>query len=457
MTHHLTPDQSNGPAPLPARMTGAAGGSEPRGEIAGGGWRIALLVAATVGFGLYAGQGWILILGAITLMIFLHELGHYLTAKWSGMKVTEFFLFFGPKLWSFRRGETEYGIKLIPVGAYVRIIGMNNLDTCAPEDEPRTFRQQSFPKRLLVVCAGSLMHFLQAFVLFLVAFSWLGVPAYTDEAHRLGGSVQDTRWVIDAVSPDSAADAAGLRPGDRVIRIGGNTVRSFEDVGPLIADHIGDTLPLVVQRGGASLDLSATIGRAPDDPKRALLGITRKLPTLPPVTGSPVRSAVVAGEMTASTIKSTIVGLAGFFTGGLGDFASNVVEGGRTSAPAADGGASSGSADRPADQRDEHRLVSIYGVARIGASLSQDGMSPFLLLLAFVNVSIGVLNLIPLLPLDGGHAVVAIYERARSIRGKRHMADVSRLLPLTYAVFMLLVLLGISSIYLDIVDPIRLG
>lgn len=457
MTDRMTPDQSNGPAPLPARMTGAAGGSEPRGEIAGGRWRIAILVGVTIAFGLYAGRGWLLILGAITFMIFLHELGHYLTAKWSGMKVTEFFLFFGPKLWSFRRGETEYGIRLIPVGAYVRIIGMNNLDACPPEDEPRTFRQQSFPKRLLVVSAGSLMHFLQAFVLFLVAFAWLGVPAYTAEAERLGGSVQDTQWVINEVSPDSAADAAGLRPGDRIVRIDGNAVRSFEEVGPLIADHIGETLPLMVQRGDATVDLSATIGRAPDDPTRALLGITRKLPTFPPVTGGPVRSVVVAGEMTASTIKNTVVALGGFFTGGMGDFASSVVAGGQKEAPSAGGGTSGSGGAPEADQGDEHRLVSIYGVARIGASLSEDGMTPFLLLLAFVNVSIGVLNLIPLLPLDGGHAVVAIYERARSVRGKRHMADVSRLLPLTYAVFMLLVLLGISSIYLDIVDPIRLG
>ncbi|HUS62383.1 MAG TPA: site-2 protease family protein, partial [Acidimicrobiales bacterium] len=193
--------------------------SEPRGEIAGGGWRIALLVGLTVAFGLYAGKGWLLIIGAITVMIFLHELGHYLTAKWSGMKVTEFFLFFGPKLWSFRRGETEYGIKLIPVGAYVRIIGMNNIDPCAPEDEARTFRQQSFPKRLLVVSAGSLMHFLQAFVLFVVAFSWLGVPAYTEEAQRLGGTIDDTSWVIESVTANSAAKAAGLRSGDRIIGI----------------------------------------------------------------------------------------------------------------------------------------------------------------------------------------------------------------------------------------------
>jgi membrane-associated protease RseP (regulator of RpoE activity) len=96
-------------------------------------------------------------------------------------------------------------------------------------------------------------------------------------------------------------------------------------------------------------------------------------------------------------------------------------------------------------------------VARIGADLSEDGMAGFLLLLAFVNISIGVLNMLPLLPLDGGHAAVATYERIRSIGGRRHMADVSRLLPLTYAVFMILVFVGASAIYLDIVDPIGVG
>ena len=430
--------------------------SDPRGEIAGGSWRIALLVAVTVAFGLYAGKGWLLIIGAITVMIFLHELGHYATAKWSGMKVTEFFLFFGPKLWSFRRGETEYGLKLIPVGAYVRIIGMNNIDECPPEDEHRTFRQQSFPKRLLVISAGSMMHFLQAIVLFAIAFAWLGVPAYTDEAERLGATVDESAWVVDETTPRSAAAKAGIRPGDRVVDIDGDPVREFQDIGPLISGRIGDTVPVEVLRGDRTIELEATIGRAPDDPDRALLGITRELPDLPPVTGSLFRSGVVAVEYTASTIKNTVVSLAGFFTGGLGDFASTVVEGGNERGPAVTG-SGGGAGGRAVEEGDENRLVSIYGVARIGASLSEDGMSPFLLLLAFVNVSIGVLNLIPLLPLDGGHAAVAIYERFRSIGGRRHMADVSRLLPLTYAVFMFLVLLGVSSIYLDIVDPIGLG
>lgn len=462
MTDSRTPesDDRTAPAapPVAARMTGAAGGSEPRGEIAGGGWRLALLVAATVAFGLYAGKGWILIITAITVMIFLHELGHYLTAKWSGMKVTEFFLFFGPKLWSFRRGETEYGIKLIPVGAYVRIIGMNNIDECPPEDEPRTFRQQSYPKRLLVVSAGSLMHFLQAFVLFVIVFSWLGVPAYTEEAERLGAQVDETAWVIGNVSEGSGAEAAGVRPGDDLLSIDGKPVERFEDVGPLVRDRPGDRVSLVVERDGKRVTLTATIGRRPDDDSAGFLGVGGTYPDLPPVTGGPVRSVVVAGEFTAATIKNTVTSLAGFFSGGMGDFAANVIDGGADPGPAigsSDSGGDSGG--RPAREGDENRLVSIYGVARIGASMSEEGMAPFLLLLAFVNISIGVLNLIPLLPLDGGHAAIATYERIRSIGGRRHMADVSRLLPLTYAVFMFLVLIGMSSIYLDIVDPIGLG
>jgi membrane-associated protease RseP (regulator of RpoE activity) len=440
------------PTPIGARVTGAAGGSQPRGEIAGGAWRIGLLAAATVAFGVLAGRGWLLIIVALTVMIFLHELGHYLAAKWSGMKVTEFFLFFGPKLWSFRRGDTEYGIKLIPVGAYVRIIGMNNLDECPPQDEARTYRQQSFPKRLLTVSAGSLMHFLQAFVLFLVVFGWLGVPAYTAEARRLGSSYSESEWVIGSVTEDSGAERAGIEPGDKLVSIGGQPVETFDDVGPLIEDRGGDRLDVVVQRDGERLDLTATIGRRPDDRSAGFLGIGGAFPDRPAVTGGPISSVRVAAEFTGSTITRTIGALAGFFTGGVGDFASSVVDGGSEPDSAVRGGA-----PRADEQDDDNRLVSIYGVARMGADLSDDGMAGFLLLLALVNISIGVLNLIPLLPLDGGHAAIAIYERIRSIGGRRHMADVSRLLPLTYAVFMVLVLVGMSAIYLDIVDPVGVG
>lgn len=441
-------------ATVGARMTGAAGGAQPRGEIAGGGWRLGLITLGTIAVGVWAGKGWLLIIAALTVMIFLHELGHYLAAKWSGMKVTEFFLFFGPKLWSFRRGDTEYGIKLIPVGAYVRIIGMNNLDECPPEDEPRTYRQQSYPKRLLTVSAGSIMHFLQAFVLFIVVFSWLGVPAYTDEAERLGQEFSQSDWVIGSVTEGSGADNAGIEPGDKLVSIGGKDVAIFEDVSPIIEDRAGDRLDIIVERDGQRVNLDTRIGRREDDRTAGFLGIGATFPDRPDVTGNVFSSVRVAGEFTGSTIRETVVHLGQFFTGGVDDFAGSVVDGGSGSGPAVDADTGGG---RQADEGDRNRLVSIYGVARIGADLSEDGMAGFLLLLAFVNISIGVLNMLPLLPLDGGHAAIATYERIRSVGGRRHMADVSRLLPLTYAVFMVLVLVGASAIYLDIVDPIGVG
>src|SRR4029079_19291502 len=101
--------------------------------------------------------------------IVLHELGHFLTAKKAGMKCTEFFIGFGPRIWSFRRGETEYGVKAIPAGAYVKIIGMNHLEEVDPSDEERTYRRKPFWRRLSVAVGGSTMHFLIAFVLICVA------------------------------------------------------------------------------------------------------------------------------------------------------------------------------------------------------------------------------------------------------------------------------------------------
>ena len=121
-------------------------------ELAGG-MRGALSMLAILGLFAWLGFAnfWIFVfVVGVVISIFCHELGHYLTAKWTGMKVTQFFLFFGPRLWSFRRGETEYGVRALPLGAFVRIIGMNRMDEVDPGDEARAYRQKSFPRRLLV-------------------------------------------------------------------------------------------------------------------------------------------------------------------------------------------------------------------------------------------------------------------------------------------------------------------
>src|SRR5688500_16533769 len=179
----------------------------------GGGLRLALLAAVVVAFGLRFGLAVILIIVALIVMIFLHELGHYVTAKAAGMKVTEFFLGFGPKIWSFRRGETEYGVKAIPAGAYVRIIGMSNLEEVDPADEDRTYRAKSYGRRLSVAVAGSTMHFVMAFVLIFVVFAGFGVQ-------------DDSTWRIGTISKPSAAFDAGLQPDDRIVAVDGE---SFED------------------------------------------------------------------------------------------------------------------------------------------------------------------------------------------------------------------------------------
>jgi membrane-associated protease RseP (regulator of RpoE activity) len=431
-------------------------GGAPRGEVSGIDWRLGLLISGVVALGVLAGRGWLLIIGALVVMIFLHELGHYVTAKWTGMKVTEFFLFFGPKIWSFKRGETEYGIKLIPLGAYVRIIGMSNLDPeVSPEDEPRTFRQQSYPKRMLVVSAGSIMHMLQAFLLYLVALSVLGVPGGGPLAERLGGEpTSEADWFIGHVLEGSAAAAAGLRPGDDIVSIDGRAVTTFDDVGPLVAPNPGEAVAMVVRRDGKVLELRATLGTDERNPDQGFLGIGKGYPDLPAVRVNPARGVYESGRLSLEVMGETVKGLASFFSGGLDDFARQVAEGGSEATDPTIGGSDAGGGATSASGN-ENRVTSIWGVAQLGAGASQDGIVHLLFLMAAVNISIGLLNMIPLLPLDGGHAAVATYERIRSIGGRRYMADVSRLLPVIYAVVMFMLLLGVSAIYLDIVAPVR--
>ena len=160
--------------------------------------RLAVLVASLLFLGLFAGVGWVVIILLLVAMLFLHELGHYVMARWTGMKVSEFFIGFGPRLWSFRRGETEYGIKAIWVGAYVRIVGMNNLDEVDPRDEPHSFREKSYPRKLLVLTAGSGMHFVIVAVLLFAL-----LVGDNTILRGTSGAEESEEWVLATVSPDS--------------------------------------------------------------------------------------------------------------------------------------------------------------------------------------------------------------------------------------------------------------
>jgi membrane-associated protease RseP (regulator of RpoE activity) len=409
-----------------------------------------LILVALLGFAFWR-AGWalpVVILGVV-VMIFLHELGHYLAAKWGGMKVTEFFIGFGPKIWSFRRGETEYGLKVIPAGAYVKIIGMNNLDEVAPGDEARTYRSKSYPRRLLVAVAGSAMHFAQALLLLFVLYAFVGVP---------GGSLTEVEdWEVGQVVPDSGAEAAALQPGDRIAELDGRSVETFEDFSSHVATIPGEDVVLTVVRDGEPLTVPATIGVSEDDPDRGLLGIRMERTTTKVGPVAAVGSAIGDfGEQSAATLRL----LGEFFTpGGISDFAGDVARGGEGPAVQGEGSASGGSGAPAAEAPDEGRVISIVGAVQIGSNLTEQGMLGFLLFFIGINITIGIFNLLPVLPLDGGHVVVATYERLRELgkpRGERHHVDFARLIPVVYAVFVVLVLLGMTTIYNDIVNPIAL-
>ena len=167
---------------------------------------------------LWSSWAFVFVIGLL-ISIFLHEVGHFVTARWTGMKATQFFLFMGPKLWSFRRGETEYGVRAYPLGAFVRIIGMNNLDEVEPDDEPRAYRNKSYPRRLLVITAGSIMHMLIAIVSDLRCLC----------GQRSAGSRPDASASAPC-RPAIPAEQGGVRPGDIVLSIDGVVPTTPDDV-----------------------------------------------------------------------------------------------------------------------------------------------------------------------------------------------------------------------------------
>ncbi len=379
-----------------------------------------------------AGPRIFLVVLGIVVMIFLHELGHFATAKWTGMKVTQFFMFMGPRLWSFRRGETEYGVRLLPVGAFVRIVGMNNLDPCPPEDEPRAYKNKSYPARMLVITAGSMMHFIQALLLFAIVTTGIGLN-------------DPSKWSIGLISeiPDQSTPSieAGLLPGDDILAIDGVDTTSWEDTVDYIQARPGEEVTLTVLRGDETFDADVTLATVPntddairnDGPsERGFLGVG---PTFERTRESPL----AAVRMFGSTTWAALTAIPQFLSPAtLSELASLMF---------------AGSSEVDINSEEAERPVSLVGAVRIAGQEDFDVTVP-LTMLGIFNVFIGVLNLLPLLPLDGGHAAIATYERLRSRKGYRHQVDVAKLLPMAYAVVALLGFIMVSTVYLDIVRPI---
>jgi len=356
----------------------------------------------------------------LIVSVFLHELGHYLTARRSGMKVTQFYMGMGPRIFSFRRGEVEFGLRALPVGAFVRIVGMNNLDDCDPKDEPRTYRQQSYPKRMLVITAGSLMHLLIAVVLFVGIYATAG---------RFG----DTGNLLIVAPPaiDSPAEKIGLREGDQILAINDTAVNSrYELIVAIVANKPGDSVDVKFLRDGQQIVEQAVLATNPANPEVAFLGVSSDSYAY---VRQNIFNAFGYGLVdVVKTAKDSVSGL--FVVLNPANIVSNVV------------------ADEPDMMT---RPTTVVGASQVGGEIGRsEGFKGVLMLLASVNIFVGVFNMLPLLPFDGGHAAIATYERLRSRRGKVYRADVGKMIPVATTVVVLLVMLMFAGLYLDITSPL---
>jgi membrane-associated protease RseP (regulator of RpoE activity) len=393
--------------------------------------------------------GWLIFWFALLFSIGLHELGHFATAKKFGMKATKYFIGMGPALWSVRRGETEYGIAAFPIGGYVKIIGMTALEDVDPEDEPRALRSKPAWQRVIVLAAGSFMHFVLALVLLFAVAAGIGIE--NDNSTQLGtvsACVPASVTALTNNAPCTASNAkspaslAGLKPGDKITSFDGVAVTTYTQLTTAIKKvKPGATVPVTVQRGGQTLTLHATLATVKGRPG-GFLGISGAAVF---ETASPLRAVTYAGSNFGQVVTGWVKVMGELPTAVPHLFAKN-----RASTSAGN-------------------LSSVVGDANAtGQALTapvgwQPKASFILLLIASLNIVVGVFNLLPVLPLDGGHILAVIVERIRSrwARWRKRpdpgLFDVTKLLPVSLSLFAILVVLGVTLILADIVNPVNIG
>jgi membrane-associated protease RseP (regulator of RpoE activity) len=397
--------------------------------------RLGIIVAlmTALSFVLHIG-GAVIVVTAILTMIMLHEFGHFITAKWAGMKVTDFFVGFGPILWAIQRGEVRYGVRALPLGGYVRVIGMNNLEEVDPADEPRTYRAKSYWQRVRFAIAGSTMHFIIAFVLMIVFLAGFGVVKTTT-------TIDEVAKQSPAGMGLSPAYSAGLQAGDRVVAVDGRAIDTWEQARDVIHNSPGKAVAVTVLRGGERVTANITPQSITDENGKevGIIGITAGEKAVRDLSPAVFWHATV--ELKNITVESTkgLINLAK--PDNVKHYGTQLTQTG------------------PADpQKDGNRLLSPVGLARLANASAKSGAASVLTLLIAINIFVALFNMLPLPPFDGGHVAVATYEEIASrIKGRRHMMDMNKMLPVAYAVVVGLALLSLSALWLDIVHPFKLG
>ena len=384
---------------------------------------------------------------ALLLSVMIHEAGHYLTAKKFGMKVTEFFLGFGQKIWSTQRGETEFGVKVIPAGGYCRIVGMSAREELSPADSDRAFIKASVGRRLIVLGAGSFLHFVIGFILLLTLFTSAGVTAVTSTVDKVSECIPQTATeVCSAKSTPSPAKNVGILAGDKITKVDGVTYKDWADVVKKIRASAGKQIEVTIERNGMPINISVTpAGRDVDGKVIGVLGVVNKVGT---ITYGAGEATIKAGKFTGEILQNSLTSLISL-PSKIPDLVSQTFGG---------------------QKRDAEGLVGVVGVARVSgetantkALTTREKIATFILIIASLNLFVGMFNLLPLLPLDGGHMAVALADGLRNFLAKRRGLpkpapfDVERLTPITMAVFVLMAGLSILLLAADIFNPIRMN
>ena len=392
--------------------------------------------------------GWLIFLVALLVSVMLHETGHFVAAKRFGMKATRYFVGFGPTLWSTRRGETEYGIKALPVGGFVKIEGMTSLDEVDPEDEPRSFRRAPGWQRLIVLAAGSFMHFVIAAVLIFGLALSIGIE--NDNTTKLGTvatCVPSNEQALTSGAACTSGEAkspaviAGLKVGDQVTGFNGAPVSNWTQLsGEILKVKPGTPVSLTVQRDGHSLTLHTALAEVPGH--GSYFGIA---PTTVFERQNPIDAVKYVGTGFSQVVTGSVSALAQLPAAVPQLFAKD-----RSSTAAGN-------------------VASVVGAARetgqaVAANVGWEYKVSFvLLLIASLNIFVGVFNLLPLLPMDGGHVAVVIWERIKALFARLRrkpdpgMVDYRKLVPVSFSIFLVLVVFGVMLILADIVNPVSIG
>jgi len=428
--------------------------------------------------------GVVVFLIGVAASIALHEVGHMWPAKRFGVKVTQFFVGFGTTVWSVRRGETEYGIKAFPLGGFVKLVGMlpperevrdgdgrlvvRSSDTglltqlasdaraaeyedVAPADEDRLFYRKPWWQKVIVMAGGPTVNLVIATVLFAISFMAFGIQVPTTTVSQVSDcAIPDAEYGRTCTDDDPVTPArkAGLQPGDRIVSINGQEVREWADLTAVVRRNGDREATIVYERDGRTEQVvvaTSVIARSSlDDPERVeQVGFLGVSPTFRVERQGVGFVVTEMGRMIGATAEALV----------------HLPERMVAVAKAAFG------AEREADGP-----VSVVGASRVAGELVTlddptwaERAQRLISLLAGLNLFLWLFNLIPLLPLDGGHIAGALWEQARRVvarwRGKPDpgFVDVAKMLPVAYGVGLVLIVMGVVLIYADIVNPVRLS